>query len=164
MDLKNYKVIIISPLDEINNLSDGSIQFLGDRNDYLSHSRLMIRYGLDTYGENSVFSLIRDGYYLPVYPAFFLTEYGNNVVFLNISSDKVGKAGLLYLPSDLSDEQINSVNKLSRILKGFNIEINMDLKLDDGIVESVQSNLHCDGKMDIIYTAKKKSKRFWFFC
>ena len=156
MDLKKYKVIIISPEDNENGLSDGQIHFLGSVNENYTHSDVLIKYGLEKYGKNSIFNILNNGYYLPVYPAFFLTEYEDNVVFLNISDNKVGKQGLLYLPSNLSDEQIESVNRLKHILKGFNIEINIDLKLDDGIVESVHSNLFCDGETDIISVEEKK--------
>ena len=93
---------------------------------------------------------------MPVYPAFFLTEYLGNVVFLNISNNKIGKQGLLYLPSNLSNLQTDTLNNLSKELKGFNIEVNNNLILDDGIVDATQSYIVCDGKSNIIPKRRKK--------
>lgn len=156
MDAKDYKVIIISPEDKDNNLNGGQTVFLGKIEENISHSEIMINYDLKTYGDNSIFGILNQGYYLPIYPAFFLTEYQGNIVFLNISSRKSSKQGLLYLPNDLSDIQINVLNNLAKELKGFNIEINKNLFLDDGLVDGTQSYIVCDGA-DII--SKKNSKK-----
>ena len=157
MYIKDRKVVIINSDDRENNLTDGYLNLLGDVNEDISHSELMIQYGLKKYGTDSIFGILNDGYYLPVYPAFFLTESLGNVVFLNISNNKMGKQGLLYLPSNLSELQMDALNSLSKELKGFNIEVNNNLILDDGIVDCSQSYIVCDGKSNII--PKKLKKR-----
>ena len=155
----DVKVIIINPLDEKNNLTYGKINYIGDIDGYISHGDLMINYGVEIYGEDSIYEIMSDGNYLPIYPAFFLAEFDGNIVCLNISNNKIGKQGILYLPSDLGDEQIKSINSLSRALKGFNIEVNRDLELDDGLVDSSTNIIHCDGKSDIIPNEQIKVKK-----
>ena len=49
------KVIIINPLDEAYGLSDGEINFIGSRKSNLSHGDLLTRYGVQIYGEDSIF-------------------------------------------------------------------------------------------------------------
>ena len=79
-----YKVIVINPEDESYELTDGIINFLGSTHKW--HSEIMIDYGMEVYGKRSIFGILNQGEYLPIYPAFFLTEGEGNVVFLDISN------------------------------------------------------------------------------
>ena len=135
------KVIIINPSDEEYGLIDGEIKYLGEVNSDFFHEDLLINYGYEVYGEGSIFKVLHDGNYLVDIPVYFLTEQYDNVVFLNISSSKNGKAGLLYLPTDISEKQIQSLKKLSSVLKDYKIEVNYNMAYDDGLVDSDRRNM-----------------------
>ncbi len=130
------KIIIINPLDEDYGLYDGNINYIGEINSDFSHGDLLTNYGVDIYGEDSIFGILSTGNYMVDVPVYFLTEGYENIVFLNVSRSKSGKIGLLYLPSNISDKQKESLNSLSLLLKDFKIEVNYNLRVDDGIVDS----------------------------
>ena len=130
------KIIIINPSDEDYGLLDGNINYIGEVNNDFSHGDLLTSYGVDIYGEVSIFGILSIGNYLVDVPVYFLTEGYENIVFLNVSRPKSGKIGLLYLPSNISDKQKESLNSLSFILKDYRIEVNYNLRVDDGIVDS----------------------------
>lgn len=152
------KVIVINPLDEENGLTDGDINYIGEIDSYFDHSELLINYGVDAYGEKTIFDIMSTGNYLVEYPVYFLTEEYDNIVFLNVSNSKTGKIGLLYLPSDISDKQRESLLSLSSVLKDFNIEVNYNLRLDDGIVDyDMHSEKGIDGIVSKDYGRQKKA-------
>ncbi len=159
MELNNCKVVIINSNDENNNLTDGKINYLGYRDSDESHGDIMIDYGIRTYGDNSIYEILNEGFYLPIYPAFFLAEYDCNVVFLNVSSKQTGKLGILYLPSDISDEQVAALNSLSCNLKDFDIEVNRKLKLNDGLVDSNCTFIKGDNLSSIVSKQHQKIKK-----
>ena len=130
------KVIIINPLDEAYGLSDGEINFIGSMKSNISHGDLLTRYGVQIYGEDSIFGILSNGNFLVDVPVYFLTEGNDNIVFLNVSNSKVGKVGLLYLPSNISDKQRESLGRLSSLLKDYRVEVNYNLRVDDGVVDS----------------------------
>lgn len=130
------KVIIINPLDEAYGLSDGEINFIGSMKSNFSHGDLLTRYGVQIYGEDSIFGILSNGNFLVDVPVYFLTEGNDNIVFLNVSNSKVGKVGLLYLPSNISDKQRESLGRLSSLLKDYRVEVNYNLRVDDGVVDS----------------------------
>lgn len=152
----DYKAIIINPLDEENGLNDGIINYLGNDGSEFDHSELLVNYGLDVYGENTIFDILSEGNYIVEYPAFFLTEGYGNIVFLKVSDSKTGKIGLLYLPKDISDKQRKSLLSLSSILKDYNIEVNCDMSLEDGLIESHRDFMH---GIDEIVTKVCKNKK-----
>lgn len=78
------KVIIINPLDEAYGLSDGEINFIGSRKSNFSHGDLLTRYGVQIYGEDSIFGILSNGNFLVDVPVYFLTEGNDNIVFLSI--------------------------------------------------------------------------------
>ncbi|MBR2708394.1 MAG: hypothetical protein IKE90_03040 [Bacilli bacterium] len=133
--MKN-KIIIVTPSDEAYGLIDGDIKFLEDEDSYLSHSDILIKYGTDTYGMDSIFGILSIGNYLVDVPVYFLAEGNDNIVFLNVSNSKYGKLGLLYLPTNMSDKQKESLNSLSSLLKDFRVEVNYNLRIEDGFVDS----------------------------
>ena len=130
------KVIIINPSDEAYGLLDGDVNYIGEVGSDFYHGDLLIDYGISVYGEDSIFGILASGNYLVDVPVYFLTEGNDNIVFLNVSNSKIGKMGLLYLPNNISDKQKESLNKLSSILSDFKVEVNYNLRLDDGMVES----------------------------
>ena len=150
------KIIIINPLDEENNLNDGQINYIGEVDSYFDHSNLLINYGVDVYGENTIFDIMSTGNYLVEYPVYFLTEGYENIVFLNVSNSKAGKIGLLYLPNNISDKQKESLSMLSLVLKDFNVEVNYNMRMDDGIVDS---DRHIIKGIDELINNSAKSKK-----
>lgn len=130
------KIIIINPDDEAYGLVDGDVKFIGEIGSDYSHGDLLNSYGIETYGEDSIFSILASGNFLVDVPVYFLTEGNENIVFLNVSSSKIGKVGLLYLPTNISDKQEKALISLSNLLKDFKIEVNYNLRVDDGIVDS----------------------------
>lgn len=154
--MEKAKVIIINPKDDKHDLQDGLINYLGEINGDTPHEILMTNYGIDVYGNNTMFGIISEGNYLPNVPVYFLTEEYGNVVFLNISNSKIGKQGLLYLPSDISEKQIEAINTVCKQLKGFDIEVNNNMRIEDGLVESESITFKADGIKDI-YEKKGKS-------
>ncbi|MBR3230089.1 MAG: hypothetical protein IKF91_04610 [Bacilli bacterium] len=130
------KIIIINPSDETYGLLDGDVNYIGEVDSDFYHGDLLIDYGINVYGEDSIFGILASGNYLVDVPVYFLTEGNDNIVFLNVSNSKNGKMGLLYLPNNISDKQKDSLNKLSSILDDFKIEVNYNLRMDDGIVDS----------------------------
>lgn len=130
------KIIIINPFDEAYGLSDGDVKFIGKMDCDFSHGDLLTNYGIEIYGEDSIFGFLAEGNYLVDVPVYFLTEGNDNVVFLNVSNSKSGKMGLLYLPSNISNKQRESLGRLSELLKDYKVEVNYNLRVDDGIVDS----------------------------
>ena len=153
---RDVKVIIINPDDSEYNTSDGYVNYL---NMPCIHTDIMIEYGVQKYGKDSIFGILRDGNYLPNVPAYFLSEEYGNIVLLNVSNSKFGKQALLYLPSTVSSSQVMSLNDLSKDMKGFSIEINYDISLNDGLVESSSCIIRCDGRSDIIPRHDNKVKK-----
>lgn len=152
------KIIIINPSDDNNGLSDGDVKFIGKFESDFSHGDLLTSYGVDTYGEDSIFGFLADGNFLVDVPAYFLAEGNDNVVFLNVSNSKSGKMGLLYLPSNISDKQKESLGKLSSLLNDFNIEVNYNLRVDDGVVDSDRHTIKgIDGIFSNFSHNKKKA-------
>ena len=128
------KVIIINSEDERNNLKDGTINYIGKIGGDHLHSDLLIEYGINTYGNSSIFQILSDEYYMVEVPAFFLSKEYDNVVFLNIAKTENGKKGLLYLPDEITEKQIEALEQLG--IEDFHIEANFNLNLNDGIIES----------------------------
>lgn len=131
--MKN-KIIIINPEDDENNLVDGDLTCIGEMNGENNHCDLLIDYGLKVYGKKSIFEILSQGNFLTDVPVFFLCEGNNNVVILNVSSPRIGKIALLYMPSEMSERQWKTLKKID--LKDFEIEMNYNLRVDEGIVDS----------------------------
>lgn len=154
MNIGNRKVTLITPEDEEYNQIDGQIISFGKIEKYSFHSFILLEYGKEVYGEDSIFKILEECQMSSVF-AFFLTEYYDTVVFLNLCGHCHSKCGLLYLPSDLSDKQKKSINELIKNLKGYQIEVNQDLKLIDGFVESEKVNIKSDGTLELFKEKKK---------
>ena len=141
------KIIIINPFDEAYGLSDGDVKFIGKMDSDFSHGDLLTNYGIEIYGEDSIFGFLAEGNYLVDVPVYFLTEGNDNVVFLNVSNSKSGKMGLLYLPSNISNKQRESLGSLSELLKDYKVEVNYNLRVDDGIVDSDRHTIRGIGEV-----------------
>ena len=152
----NSKIIIINPDDADNNMIVGKINYVGDLNSDEIHGDLLTSYGLRAYGEDSIFGILSMGNYLTDVPVYFLCEGNDNVVFLNVSNSKIGKFGLLYLPQNISFKQKRAINSLN--FSGFEIEVNYNLRVDDGIVDSDRKRMNGDKVFfDISSKTKKKA-------
>lgn len=133
MPNQELKIVVINPFDEDASLEDGNICRINGGEGFF-HGDLLTKYGLATYGEDSIFSILSNGNYLPDVPAYFLVEEKGNVVFLNISTKKCGKVGLLFVPSELSFEQDESLDIFLQSVKDFSITVNSNMRIEDGIV------------------------------
>ena len=74
-------------------------------------------------------------------PVYFLCMF-NNVVYLNVSSSRYGKRGILFLPDEISDKQKLALEKISKLLENINVDIIYNMRFDDGLVytEEFDSN------------------------
>ena len=75
----------------------------------------------------------------------------------NVSNSKVGKVGLLYLPSNISDKQRESLGRLSSLLKDYRVEVNYNLRVDDGVVDSDRHTMIGISKVSNKIHNKKKA-------
>ena len=133
MSRLEVKIVIINPFDEDALLEDGQVSVIKGGDDFL-HSDALIKYGLETYGEGSIFNVLSRGNYLPDVPIYFLVEENDNVVFLNVSDKRYGIKGLLFVPSVISFEQ---EERLYDLFGGFNdlsITVNSNMRIEDGVV------------------------------
>lgn len=153
--MREAKIIIINPFDEDASLKDGHIHIIKDEA-YFCHGGLLIEYGMQIYGNDSIFGLLSRGDYSPDVPAYFLVAENDNVVFLNISSEKVGKRGLLFLPSELSFEQDESLNYVLEHLKDFSIIVNTNMRIEEGIID-YEKTLLCPESCNTDCKVKKKA-------
>lgn len=158
MDLKKYKVTVVRPYDEEYNFKDGEIFSFGEVTDESYHAIYLYEYGIKTYGKDSIFSIL-NGCYMPNVFAYFLAEYYNNVVFLNVVDRNLGRSGILYLPSNLSTNQKKSVNEMIKSLDGYVIDVNKDLEYIDGFVESEKYRITSDGSIEIFSNIEDNKKK-----
>lgn len=154
MDIQNNKITLITSEDKENNFKDGQVISFGGVDKNLIHADLLLEYGKQTYGEDSIFKIL-EGCIMSNVFSYFLAEYYDNVVFLNLYDKSHSKYGLLYLPSEMSENQKKSVNNLIKKLKGYKIEINRELKFIDGFVESEKNHIKSDGIVEIFDQKKK---------
>lgn len=133
MNEEETKVVIINPFDDDASLEDGNICRING-GDNFCHGVMLIEYGLKTYGEDSIFGILSKGNYLPDVPIYFLVEENSNVVFLNISDKRRGKKGLLFIPSELSFEQEESLYDIFEGMEDFSVTVNSNMRIEDGIV------------------------------
>ena len=124
------KALIITPLDNKHNLSDGSATIIGSINSSVIHAMCLNNYGKKIYGDDSVFFSFPDNISSSI-PVYYLTKYGN-IVFLNLSGDVDNKFGLIYLPENISKKQRRTLHLVLDNLENYSIEYSsiLDLKGD----------------------------------
>lgn len=135
-EINNYKGIIISGDNEGD--VDGKCDFIGHKDEYEYHIDALLDYALKKYPDVQVFKII-PGNCEPNVPIYFLTAL-NNIVYLNVSSQKLGKYGMLFLPDEISLKQKEVLYDLASKLSDVNVDIFYDMSFDDGLVYSQEFN------------------------
>lgn len=123
--MDEYMVAIIDGED------NGNITYLGYQFNYDYHAECLIDYGVHKYPNISGFKNI-DYMKEPNLPLYYLSLL-NNIIFTNVSVDDE-KRGMLYLPKEISKEQLNILLTFIDLVTDFKIVIVYDLSLIDGVV------------------------------
>ena len=131
----DYKVIVINPEDEEYGLEAGKINYLGKITSNYYHYDVLMEYGETIYGENSFYAHNKTKDYLVQAPVLFLNK-SNNIVLLHIPGKRRQENVLLYLPDELCPEQLKSLTTVIEQLKNCNFEINCNLRVENGFLES----------------------------
>ncbi len=130
-NIDDYKAIIINGVNDKGDI-DGNIDFIGNIDDYDFHVDCLIDYGIEKYPDSQIFKVIPNNCE-PNVPVYFLCMF-NNVVYLNVSSSRYGKRGILFLPDEISDKQKLALEKISELLANINVDIVYNMRFDDGLV------------------------------
>ncbi len=135
--MDDYKIAVIYGKDDPEkNIKDGMIEAFGDIHDQdLLHIDCILEHARKRYPEVAVFKQLTDRH-SPEVVACIYTLLGN-VVFFNTTKDagKYGKLGLLMLPDELTDNQIQSLQELAKSISNYSLNISYGLKLEDGFLE-----------------------------
>ncbi len=98
--------------------------------------------------------------------SYFLSKVMGHVVFVNTTKDieNYGYSGMVFMPSQLTEEQTTLLKSFVEELTSFQILINYDMELNDGIIEtkSKQTTSTIDTKQfvnDFIDTHYKEGKK-----
>lgn len=125
--MDEYMVAIINGGVEDN----GNIIYLGHNFNFNYHAECLIDYAKHKYSQILGFENI-DYMIEPNLPLYYLSLL-NNIIFTNVSVDDE-KRGMLYLPREISDEQLNTLLSFMNLISDFKITIVYNLSLIDGMV------------------------------
>lgn len=110
---------------------NGDITYLGYKFNYNYHALCLIDYAVHKYPNISGFENI-DYMSEPILPFYYLSLL-NNIIFANVSVDDE-KRGMLYLPKNVSDEQLTTLLQFINSIYEFKVTIVYDLSLIDDMV------------------------------
>ena len=133
--MDDYKIAVIYGKDDPEkNIKDGMIEAFGDIHDQdLLHIDCILEHARKRYPEVAIFKQLTDRH-RPEVVACIYTLLGN-VVFFNTTKDikKYGRTGLLMLPDELTDNQIQSLQELTKKIHKYNITISYELNFEEGV-------------------------------
>ena len=132
-NIDNYKVVIITGKNDKSEDRDGEVIFVGPLSDYSFHIDCLLDYARRRYPDVRAFQQMNDRCIINV-PIFFLT-WLNSIVYINISSEKTGKRGILYMPDEVSEIQKKQLLKLAQSISNAYVDIVYDMDFDDGEVQ-----------------------------
>ncbi len=112
-------------------INDEKITYLGYLFNYDYHAQCLIDYVSKSYSNIHGFENL-DYMEEPNLPVYYLTLL-NNVVFTNISTDDE-KRGILYLPRELSNQQIQYLSDFMKVVDDYSVLIVYNLVLDNDMV------------------------------
>lgn len=152
--MNDSRAVIIHP--------DGTVDLLGNRYDKDEmHIFCLLDYADKTYPDASMFQKLSI-HHQPEIAAFFLTLLGN-VVILNTTSmeEKYGKSGMAFMPSELTEQEINTLYEFAGTIPDYKIDMLYDMNVDSGVLDgqtlySVESNFK---ELLDKYTASKSNKK-----
>ena len=160
--IDDYKAVIITGVNDKSDDVDAEVIYVGPIKDYSFHIDCLIDYTRDRYPDVNVFQHINDRCD-PNVPIFFLT-WLNSIVYINISGNRVGRYGMLFLPDEISVKQKEVLLDLSKVISKAHVDIVYDMDFDDGIVDAKEFD-YKSGKgfeklLDEFFKQKeKKSKK-----
>lgn len=139
-NIDDYKALIINGTNDKSDDVDGHIDFVGPIGECDYHVDCLLEYACEKYPNVSIFSRIRSlSSCEPDVPIFFLT-WLNNVVYINISGNRAGKYGMLFLPDEISEKQVAAIYELCKQIPMSHVDIVYDMDFDDGYVVSKEFN------------------------
>ena len=116
------------------------VHYYGNTSDDYFHNVYLLNYVKEYYPDVPIFQQLN-----PRHPkeiiAYFLVKMGHIVFFNTTKYDeknlqKYGKLGLLLLPDSLTENQKKSLMQFSKNISDFQILINYELKIEDGLLSS----------------------------
>ena len=136
--IDNYKALIINGVNDKSNDVDGHVDFVGPIGECDYHIDCLLEYAREKYPNVSIFQRITDRCE-PDVPIYFLT-WLNNVVYINISGNRNGKYGMLFLPDEVTENQMKEIYELVKQIPKAHVDIVYDMDFDDGFVISKEFN------------------------
>ena len=146
--MDDYMVAIINGQNEGD--IDGNIDYVGrlylkndtgildsnevDLDKYRNHVDHLLKYGRETYPNKVIFNKMPDNVEFRV-PIFFLSIL-DNIVYLNVSTEKYGRHGWIFMPDEVSDKQKETLYEFARKLFNVNVSLfyNLNYSEDKGII------------------------------
>lgn len=139
--MDNYKMAFIYGTDEPNKkISNGKIQYYGDVSEDYIHTKYLLDYIKEYYPEIPIFKQLNIRHQRELI-AYFLVKMGH-IVFFNTTPttekefQKYGKTGQFMMPDTITEEQNNALNEFCKEIKDYDILINYDITLEDGLLDS----------------------------
>jgi hypothetical protein len=139
--LDDYRIVFIYGTDEIEkNITNGKIEYYGESyKDYL-HNRYLLDYVKEKYPEVPIFNQLTIRHQRELI-AYFLVKMGHIIFFNTTSKDekefkKYGRTGQFMMPDVITEEQELALNKFCQEIKDYDILIDYDITLEDGILNS----------------------------
>ena len=146
--MDDYMVAIINGQNEGD--IDGNIDYVGrlylkndtgildsnevDLDKYRNHVDHLLKYGRGKYPNKVIFNKMPDNVEFRV-PIFFLSIL-DNIVYLNVSTEKYGRHGWIFMPDEVSDKQKETLYEFARKLSNVGINLFYDLNYnEEGYVE-----------------------------
>lgn len=100
---------------------------------YKPHVNYLLEYGREKYPDVQVFNILSDNHlYRTV--VYFLSIF-NNIVYLNISSNRHQQRGLLFMPEEICEAQKQALYEVARKCLNVNVQLVYDLNFNDGDVD-----------------------------
>ena len=128
----DYKVVVITGKNDKSDDLDGEVRFVGPTSEYDFHIDCLLDYVKRSYPDVKVFQRMNDRFD-PNVPIFFLT-WLNSIVYINISGNRVGRYGMLYMPDEISEKQKEKLFEFAKSISKAHVDIVYDMDIDDGIV------------------------------
>lgn len=160
-NVDDYKAVIITGKNDKSDDIDGEMKFIGSLSNYEFHIDCLLDYARENYPGVKVFQRMNDRFD-PNVPIFFLT-WLNSIVYINISGNRLGRYGMLYLPDEISDKQKEKLLMFAKSIPKAHVDIVYDLDIEDGLVEWKEFNYDKNKKFyellnDFLNNYEKKPK------
>ena len=125
----DYRVVVITGKNDKSDDLDGEMRFVGPTSEYDFHIDCLLDYAKNRYPDVKVFQRMNDRF-SPCVPIFFLA-WLNSIVYINMSSERAGRCGTLYMPDEISEKQKEVLLELSKSFPQLNVNIVYNMYLDD---------------------------------